>query len=133
MKHFLALASVLVVAGCSRGGLSGTYELAAPDLAADKASPTASMKLELRGNGSFALAGVRPIEGSYRLEGKSLTLTPEKIGGQPISEFAKSQPKTIAEKIGEPLRLTILESGSLQPEYEVVRGQNLVYRRVQGQ
>lgn len=90
-----------------------------------------SLSLELRPDHTFSLNVFVPIEGTYRLEGRSITLTPKTVAGlteAEAKEMGKAEGKPA--KPLKPLKGTIAANGaSISLEADDEQGGNLLFER----
>ncbi len=72
-----------------------------------------SMWLELRDDGTFTLSMILPIEGTWKRDGSSLSLTPTKFMGMSEADFKKQAAESGGEAKfdSEPMRLDVLADG----------------------
>lgn len=113
---FLAFVLVVAAVGC-KGTMNvvGKYKAQIEMSEEDKKNPMAamaqgmaeSMTLELKDDRTFAMTMMLPIEGTYTVEGSTLTLTPTKMMGMSLSEMQKQNPGAESE----PLRFNVTDGG----------------------
>lgn len=93
---FAALLLGLVLAGCSSNPVVGTWKLQVPEALATAAKSIGkggdmNAEVVFASDGKFSLKGLGAgksgqMEGTYKVEGKTVTLTFEKLDGTPITE-----------------------------------------------
>jgi len=118
----LVLLALLV--GCrGGGGMTGTWRLEPKSPKSDEDRLRfQSMTITFRSDGTFTMANAVPSEGDYTVKEGEVSLLIKKLNGKPISEFTKEPPPPfVLKKDGD---------GALVPQVDVVRGMDLVYRRV---
>lgn len=117
MKRALVLTPLLLL-GCGKkleetlpGTYSGAVELPA-GMPAAAAKALANPTLELKVDKTYTLTMVVPMTGKWTLAEKTLSLTPETVGGRPVAQM-RAQMGMIpgADKLLEPFVFMVAEDG----------------------
>src|SRR5690606_22384380 len=85
----LALCAMAILAGCrgGRGAVAGTWHPIQKNSTVESPQVIQGNDLVLNPDGTYTLHGFPAMEGTWKLEGRKLTLTHKKPGGQAALEL----------------------------------------------